>query len=60
MSFPLSMTTKLWVRGDSYASTIPKPILMMKEVPVENCEVEWQINKDGDVTVSFSEREDDE
>jgi hypothetical protein len=57
----LEIGTKLWRRGkNSYATTVPQNILMLKNAPVDNCEVKWSINDDGQVVATFVERGDDE
>ncbi|MFC4437464.1 MULTISPECIES: hypothetical protein [Natrialbaceae] len=56
----MKFTTKLWKRSqNSYASTVPREILAIKDVPVESdIEVEWSINpENGKVQVEFTEAE---
>lgn len=56
-------TTKLWQRSQSsYASTIPREILAIKDAPVgEGAKVHWSINSEtGVVEVRFSVEDDDE
>lgn len=61
----MKFTRKLWKRSqNSYATTIPREILAIKDVPVESddgVEVEWSINEEtGAVEVEFEEVIDDE
>lgn len=57
-----TFTTKLWKRSqNSYATTIPQQILLLKNAPTENGEVVWSVNPDtGKVELSFKERDNDE
>jgi hypothetical protein len=51
---------KLWQRSqNSYATTIPREILAIKDVPVNSdVQVEWSINPEtGTVEVEFTEKE---
>ena len=53
-------TTKLWKRSQhSWATTIPKQILLMRGAPVENAQIEWRINENGELVIEFSERDED-
>lgn len=58
----IEFSTKLWRRSqNSHATTIPKEILAIKDVPIdEEVEVKWRIDHEnsGDVLVTF-ETEDD-
>jgi hypothetical protein len=54
-------TTKLWQRGqNSYASTIPKELLAIKNAPVgEDAVVKWSINPDtGNIEIQFDTEDD--
>lgn len=54
--------TKAWPRGQSsVASTVPKPIRVMKDAPpAEDLELRWSINPDtGAVEVEFHGRDDE-
>lgn len=58
-----SYKTKLWKRSkNSYASTIPREILAIKNAPVgKNAIVEWSINEEtGTVEVRFETTEDED
>lgn len=55
----MKFTTKLWQRSqNSYATTVPQNILAIKDVPVEegDVNVDWSINEEtGTVEVEFTE-----
>lgn len=55
MTNGLEFTTSLWKRGQSsYATTIPKPILLARGIPVEeDIDVVWSINDRGNLVVEF-------
>lgn len=59
----ISQTTRLWPRSEnSYATTVPLPILMARGVDVdEDVDVTWSVNTDtGAVEVEFEEVGDDD
>lgn len=60
MNDQINFRTKLWQRSqNSYASTIPKPLLMMRGVGVnDEIEVVWTVNEDGEIIVEFEAVED--
>lgn len=61
----MKFSTKLWRRSqNSYATTVPREVLAIKDVPVDaddGVDVEWSINPEtGRVEVEFREVDDDE
>lgn len=57
-----TFTTKLWQRSqNSYATTVPQSILALRNAPVENGQVDWEIDtEEGTLSVEFSEADTDE
>lgn len=57
MNDEINFRTKLWQRSqNSYASTVPKPLLMMRGVGVnDEIEVVWTVNEDGGIVVEFEQ-----
>jgi hypothetical protein len=63
MAENFEFTTKLWKRSqNSYASTIPQPILAIKSAPTgDDARVKWSINPDtGKVELEFVTEGEDE
>jgi len=59
MTNQLEYTTKLWQRSQSsYATTIPREILTIKGVNVDDSVVNWSIDETtGDVIARFTQQE---
>ncbi len=63
MENTIEITTKLWKRSQqSYASTIPKEIMLIKDAPTgDDAVLHWSINPDsGAVEVKFDVEENDD
>lgn len=62
MTETIDFGTKLWQRSqNSYATTVPQQILLLKDVSKENTYVNWSVEAEtGRVYVEFETREDSE
>lgn len=54
--------TEIWQRSpNSFAATVPKEILRLSGVPLDNSQLQWELNLlTGSVTIHVEERGDDE